>query len=286
MPHGLSIHVGVNKPKKCSCSEDRLHGAERGALAMAELARHAGFEVVPPLLGKFAVWHNLQKELEWAARRLIPEDILLLSFSGHGCRGRLPSPCDEPDCHYESWCLADGEARDRSLLQELARFEEGVRILAIADCCHSEGSGSLVLRGPLARLMSPLKNALRRRRSVGRSRVERPAVTPGPPADNPERRCILSSENEFKSPTVEVKASILVLASCRREELALDDTPNSLFMGELRRVWNGGRFQGTYASFLDEIHRRVASKNGEQNPACAWSGKFPRWYEEQVPFTI
>lgn len=77
---------------------------------------------------------NVSNAIAAAARVLTAGDTFLLAFNGHGLAA------DTPFGFQQSWCLFDqGLLRfgDDGLDAELARFAAGVRVLVVANCCHS-----------------------------------------------------------------------------------------------------------------------------------------------------
>jgi hypothetical protein len=78
---------------------------------MAGIAESCGF-VAKPLLTKRATRTAVIKALKEASGKLMPGDIFLLSYSGHG--GQLPdlNNDEETDSQDETWCLYNGELVD------------------------------------------------------------------------------------------------------------------------------------------------------------------------------
>lgn len=72
-----------------------------------------------------------------AATKLRPEDILLVSYSGHG--GQVPdvSGDEKEDFMEKTWCLYDGQLIDGELRELRTNMASGMRVLVISDSCHS-----------------------------------------------------------------------------------------------------------------------------------------------------
>lgn len=55
---------------------------------------------------------------------------------------------------------------------------------------------------------------------------------------------------------------------------------------DLRIVWEGGHFQGTYLQFIQEIQGRVSAENPLQTPGWDYDGAFDPAFLRQRPFSI
>ena len=67
-----------------------------------------------------------------------PEDLLIITLSGHGGRVRDLNG-DEPSGWDSTWCLADGPWLDDDVWTAICKLPP-CRILFVADTCHAEGS--------------------------------------------------------------------------------------------------------------------------------------------------
>jgi hypothetical protein len=103
---------------------------------MADLARSQGFYDVVRLNDQQATMNNVRRYIGWAANDLRRGDIFLISISSHGSY-RTDSTGDEVDGRDETWCLWDGQWSDDERYVLWQRFAPGVRILVVADLCHS-----------------------------------------------------------------------------------------------------------------------------------------------------
>jgi hypothetical protein len=113
------------------------------AVTMSNIALARGFTEVKLLLGPEATFQRVVAEIERAAvgvGRLVAGDIFLFTFAGHGSRvpdsERLLS--EEPDRKDEAIVLYDRLLLDDYLQRVLwPKFDKGVRIVGVADSCHS-----------------------------------------------------------------------------------------------------------------------------------------------------
>lgn len=86
------------------------------------------------LVNDRATMANVGEAIATAARQLSAGHRFLLAFNGHGLAGEAPTG------FQQSWCLYDQPLvrfGDNGLDAQLALFREGVRVLVIANCCHS-----------------------------------------------------------------------------------------------------------------------------------------------------
>lgn len=237
MPRAVSIHVGVNY------SHDRYAGrplrhSEDAAWRMAELANRAGYLSVRVLRGAEASCGAVEEAVEAAARVLTAGDILFLSFSGHGSQ-EPDLDGDEGDGSDEAWCLHDGILRDDTLLMLWREFEEGVRILVVADCCFSGGS---FRKDHAVRAAAP--------HFRWRGRPVEPYVTSLPST------CITQAPHD----TDGIRASVLGISAAREFETAKD----GVFTDHLMSVWADGAFAGTYCDLFRVVRARVFDSAGHE----------------------
>jgi hypothetical protein len=97
------------------------------------VARARGF-TTKVLANQDATSACVREEIVSAARLLRAGDTFLLAFNGHGLAG------DTPYGFQQSWCLHDEPLvrfGNDGLDAQLALFHAGVRVLVIANCCHS-----------------------------------------------------------------------------------------------------------------------------------------------------
>lgn len=90
---------------------------------------------------------NLLAAMDRAAADLAADDLLLLTYSGHGAS--LPDRGgDELDQRDEAWCLHDGLLLDDEIHHRLCTFAAGVRVLVVSDSCFSGSVTRRIRRHP------------------------------------------------------------------------------------------------------------------------------------------
>lgn len=73
--------------------------------------------------------------LEGLARELQEGDLLVWYFAGHGAR--VPNAVGDGEPFTQVLCMTDGFLHGRELDVAWTKFREGVRIVVVADACHS-----------------------------------------------------------------------------------------------------------------------------------------------------
>ncbi|MGB8193093.1 MAG: caspase family protein [Chitinophagaceae bacterium] len=141
MPKGMSLHIGLNKYNLSTYKRDygkylsQLPNCHRDALAKQEVAQRFNFKNAS-FINEEATAENMLTMIDLIAAELEYGDMFFLSFSGHGSRV-ADRNYDEDDGYDETWCLYDRMVTDDELFEKWKRFRPGVRILVIADSCHS-----------------------------------------------------------------------------------------------------------------------------------------------------
>jgi len=114
-------------------------GADVDATMHRRLGVAAGIARVVMRLNGEATKLGVRGGINEAARGFTRGDLLVLTYSGHG--GQWPDrDGDEADGKDETICLWDGQMIDDEFLQILWGLPNGLRVLLISDCCHSEGN--------------------------------------------------------------------------------------------------------------------------------------------------
>jgi metacaspase-1 len=157
MPKGLSLHIGVNHYDNASYRQRHtaierpipsLPNCDRDAMAKKAIADRFAFTSAL-LINKEATATEVIRGIAAAGHYLDDGDLFFLSFSGHGSRISDRNG-DEDDGYDETWCLYDQMLPDDELFALLQRFRPGVRVLVIADSCHS-GTSTKDIVGDLDR---------------------------------------------------------------------------------------------------------------------------------------
>ncbi|MDA3809940.1 MAG: caspase family protein [Spirochaetaceae bacterium] len=269
MSSGLSLHIGLNfvDPKHYGGWDGKLNACEQDAADMQLLASSQGFETIK-LSGENATRENVASTIKKAAKELNGNDIFHISYSGHG--GQVPDfNNDEADGQDETWCLFDGQLIDDELKAFWTLFKKGVRIFITSDSCHS---GTII------------KSASRR--SISYTDIE-PRYMDDQHSLNvylknkPFYDDLLSKVEAVKSS--DIVASVLLISGCQDNQYSYDGAFNGAFTGALKRVWNGGKFNGNYREFHKQILNLLPAY---QSPNILTSGMPNINFENQKPYFI
>jgi len=287
----MSLHIGLNlvDPKHYGGWSGPLAACEFDANDMAAIARTAGM-AASKLLTKAATRNAVLGAIRKAAKALKKGDLFFLSYSGHG--GQVADASgDEPDKQDETWCLYDAQLIDDELYFELSKFAAGVRILVLSDSCHSGTVTRARPEPPPAGMRAKLMPA-----DVGLRVYEThwgfydalqaevaKAAGKASIADPDAVLATLSVQSgRVQSISKRLKAAVVLIAACQDNQVALDGDHNGAFTGQLRRIWNGGKFDGTHAQFHARI---VAGMPASQTPNLFLLGPAAA-FVAQRPFSV
>ena len=135
---GLALCIGLNSvnPNYYGGWSGLLAGCKNDSDAMAAIASNNGFYDVKNLQDGQATKYNVRRHIAWAASELRPGDIFMLTCSSHGSVTR-DLDGDEASGEDQTICLYDGQWVDDDRASLWGRFAKGVRIVMVADLCHS-----------------------------------------------------------------------------------------------------------------------------------------------------
>ncbi|MBL7731950.1 MAG: caspase family protein [Chitinophagaceae bacterium] len=145
MSKGISLHIGINQYDRAAYRSRGmmlrlLPNCDADSLAKQQIAKRFGF-MSAILINEDATYDHVIAGIKTASSYLENGDLFFLSFSGHGSRVEDRSGDErlenKDDGYDETWCLYDKMLIDDDLFDLLKSFRPGVRILVIADSCHS-----------------------------------------------------------------------------------------------------------------------------------------------------
>jgi len=286
MPQAISLHLGLNAVDATVYRgwSGPLRGCENDARAMQAIADARGC-TSRLLLGADATRTNLLAAMDRAAAELAADDLLLLTYSGHGASlpdrsDDEPDQRDEPDERDEAWCLHDGLLLDDEIHHRLCAFAAGVRVLVVSDSCFS---GSVTRDDRTTPTTAPVRRPAALR--------DGSAAIPGRRAPGAWVRAILrANAGEYAARkaavaathAVEPAAGIILLAACEDRQTAHDGDVHGLFTAALLATWNGGAFAGGHDAFLAAIRARVGAA---QTPTLFQVGAVAPAFLAARPFT-
>lgn len=263
----ISLHVGLNEVDERHYAgwRGQLWGCENDARAMRELADSEGWSS-SILLTADATRSAVTDRIRDAAATLKPGGQFLLSISCHGGQIEDFNGDENSSGPDSTFCLYDSQIIDDELYDLWSRFEAGVRIMVVADSCHS---GSVVRAGaPEMELYSGSSDSI-----IGRANRKGGSLLPRAMPSNIGRRVQeqnlvhyreLARRVEhvdkriiFSPQQTNIAASVLLLSACQDEETALDGDNHGIFTQALLKVWARGHFDQDYTDFHRQITREI-----------------------------
>lgn len=268
--NGLSLHLGLNHvdPAHYAGWDGPLTACESDAKDMHGIAQACGFNSHLLLTGAATATEVMTFILR-AAGKLKRDDLLFLSFSGHG--GQVPdSNGNEAGGLDETWALYDRQLVEDEFYTLWGRFVPGVRILIVSDA----GTNATALR--------TLPANARGDGAQVRSRVLPEDVARKTYEQNSGLYDGIQNVH-FKGNAAPVAATVLFFSGCQPNQIAVEGPQNGLFTEQIKKVWDEGRFNGGYRLF----HRQIAARlPPTQSPGYARIGAPHPVFERRKPFTI
>lgn len=252
---GRSLHVGINRYSSAFPNATELDGPENSAARMRDLV--CGRFQTELVQGANANRQTIEQRLLHYAEVSESGDIFLFTFSGHGTSIVREFDPDRDELDDEAILLHDFWLYDDELrLNIWPRFHQGVRVLMIADSCHS----GTILRAArctkVLQISTETREAHLREHGWFYRQLMVPVFAP-------------------------VEASVLLLAACGDNDETPDGSPLTGFTEALVRVLEEQNPRD-YNDLLGKIRMQV----GPQIPQLAFLPAVDKEFIGQRPFTI
>lgn len=272
---GISLHIGVNRtnPEHYPGWDEPLKSPEKDVDTMERIAKSQGFET-SQLKSEQATRRAVIEAFMNAASELTAGDFFLVTYSGHGGRVKDVSG-DEKDKKDDTWCLYDGQLLDDELHVLFAEFAEDVRVLLIADSCHS---------GTLLKGASDPSNDTEVDDDFVIPRAM--PVTAVAATFNSNRSFYTEIQDNLPVPRPEIKASVRLLSGCQEDELSYGSDESGRFTWVINDLLKDGGYNGTYKDFHREIVQTLKRPIRNQTPGHSQEGKKSPEFDNQPPFKI
>lgn len=211
------------------------------------------YDRVETIVNGEATRSNLLTALKRLVRTAAPDDVVAVTFSGHGTWEPDKAPLDEADGRDEAWCAVDGNLLDDTLRRALRQLRRGVRLAIVSDSCHSGTVTRSPRNGP-----SPAVQRWADRNATVRFKPPRP---PGADAWRlPKRRSVFVPEASLPE---------VLLTGCAADEYAYDARIGGRYNGAFS--WYAIELlqrnpQQSYRELLAEVRRRLPSDAYPQTP--------------------
>ncbi len=301
MAKGRSVHVGVDQTNG-EFEVKTLHGCKKDAARMSQIAEAKGFQTKTFLDGEALFKEKVKEEILQAANDLEAGDIFLFTFSGHGSHNTGVEPDFQEELLLFHDCLVPDDYMRRVLW---SKFKKGVRILGIADCCHS---GTVLMSAPVgvgaalsgagipmaahAAVHRALSDNARRRRIPvpQRGKGWNRGITFTDMTRIGKVKAAADIQQELSDELLaeqddQLKATLLTLAACQDSEFAEDGEENGAFTAQLLKVWNDGAFDKNYDLFIKAIQEPFDFEGSTQHPIMQKDDADEK-FVDQIPFTI
>jgi len=273
MATGLSLHIGVEMLNNNHYSGEFpiLQGCVEDAKTMFEIAKKKGFKslTLSPLLNTKVIAEDVKRIILNASTKLKDGDTFFLTFSGHGAQ--IPSNV-EPDNFNETWCFFDRMLIDNELGSLWRGFAKGVRIVVVSDSCHSGTMFEVNLLVASHKKQSTIKSL---KSSVASATYFK---------NQPIYDSILNNNPPINLSSL--KLGILFIAACQDNQETQDGLNNGVFTSSIKQLWNGGKFQGSYNDFYEDllIKFTVPQRKPPQVPKLTNEGQIK--FADSAAFTI
>mmetsp|Transcript_43591 Transcript_43591/g.93341 ORF Transcript_43591/g.93341 Transcript_43591/m.93341 type:complete len:376 (-) Transcript_43591:81-1208(-) len=215
---------------------------------------------------EFPSRQNILKNIKWLVSGAQPGDCLFFHYSGHGGQQEDPN-CAEEDCMDETILPADfqraGQIIDDELFEAMVRpLPDGVRLVAVMDCCHS-GTG----------LDLPYTY------QDGQSQWYGMSMPTGYGYQNVGWHC---DDNPYHS-----EGNVLLFSGCMDEQTSADvQAPYSKPRGAMTEAFiqtvERNRSRTTYKQFLQGLRQNLSRAGHSQYPQLTSSQKF----DIEKPFEV
>jgi metacaspase-1 len=295
---GISLHVGLNRVDlKAYPGTPDLAACENDARDMEKLAKAGGFQT-KLLLSEQATAKQVLAEIKAAAETLKAGETFLFTYSGHGGERRDTNGDEDKD---QTLCTYERQIIDDELGALWATFKPGVRIVMIADSCHSgtnfkylkvaEGLRTRSVRGaeePERTRMIQQAQTLAKEGKLkeGEKSTFRTLGPINQKEVNDKQKAVLDEVKKVtprESESIQkFQASLIHLAACQDNQLAGERGANGLFTAAILR--SVGRPEGaTYESLLNETARLLQSEP-DQRPRFNKDGTGADELAKRPPF--
>lgn len=271
MPKGFSLHIGVNRVDQSHyLGLADLKAAVNDAKDYLHIAKNIfQYEKSAIFTDETATTHNVKSKLSEFATQLEADDILFLSYSGHGSLVEDPHfKLKGDEAHDQTWCLFDRQLLDDEIFEAFKKFKDGVRILVISDSCHS-GTVTKNLPGNsqspeaiLAREEDSFAENLKifLQKSGLRSREISPVLAARINARNADTYHALQEKYKRTRKQEGVGASVRLFAACQDNQITFDGDRNGRFTGVIKDLILSGKWQGisNVQHFIDTLRAAYA----------------------------
>lgn len=249
MAKAIALMVGIRdeSPGGLGCEQDVDN--------MVKVISSAGKYEFIILKTEQATASAVLSKIEYAARILVSGDLFVFYFSGHG--GQKPDINGDETCGLDSTlCTFASEIVDDDLAARWLQFAPGVRIVMLSDCCHSGTNQDL------AAMRLPQEIAV------------------NPPMQDARK---LTS---FAEKVTGMNAQLIHFGACCDNQNSASGPAGGAFTLTLCKIWDNGRFHGTYQQFYEAIKMSLKKDQFPQEPQFNFYGDVQPAFLDSRPFSL
>lgn len=209
---GYFIGIGLNgvKTENYNGWDGKLNGAVNDIQQLSSLAKLKDFEI-QTLLDKSANADNVRGVLDDVKLTAKEGDTVWIAYSGHG--GQIKNSVGR---QLETYCFYDGQMADFEMLNHIAGFPKGVKVILSLDCCHSGGFDRKMF-GEMALIAKSMPKDIQ----IGLQSEHFSQIKQG---INEANINMNGGQN------------LLILAACQKSEVAYDGAKNGLFTAAMLKI--------------------------------------------------
>ncbi|MBL1208259.1 caspase family protein [Geminocystis sp. GBBB08] len=224
MVQGIALHIGINHVDNngYGVQVPPLFACENDAIALKQITDNNGFKSTL-LLSPEATTINIISHIKESAKQLKSGDTFLLSYSGHGSQIK-DNNGDEEDEKDEFFVTYDKPLFDDELHFLFPLFAENVRVIIIADCCHS-GTITRSVKG------QSTKGKVQRLNRNLSSEISQDIFADKRKFNQLKNRLAKLTNNQK-----EIKAGIISLSACNDKQLAAEGKNYGAFTESLLKL--------------------------------------------------
>ncbi len=276
-----SLHFGVNyvDTDHYGNSLSDLPCCARDASYMMSLMQKLGFDDSKIFTNEKATTKNFGTKVRSAARKLKKDDLLVITYSGHGGRIIDINKDEKPGTDDSTWCFYDRQLIDDELRHFWGKFRKGVNILVVLDACHSGTAFKALVPGNRGKSFAALEDNL----DVFRPMVKTMGADKSFQVFKNNGKIYKPISKQPIFPLSKIKASVQLMAACQDEEQALAGSVVSVFTDLILRNISNTKKIKTYKQLFDKV-KRDSQKSIHVSPNWISLGPKTKYFLQQRPF--
>lgn len=263
---GYALHIGIDRSDPAVFEEfPTLQGCVNDARALAAIFDKRGYDT-QILSDQSATRQRVLAEIESLVHCAQAGDWVVISYAGHG--SWVPDETGD-EAYDEVLVCYDGFLIDDELYDLFCEFQEGVRLVWIADCCHAESNHRMVKT---------------KRAETGRTRHVRelrPSVI---------RKVYEAQRDDYISVQLslsrmgrrQAQASVLGLFACQDDQTAKEIDGRGVFTRRIETLY----YKDSplwYRPFVEELCQLLGN---QQDPKVEFYGKNHHFFEDTPLFEL